>query len=116
MTVDMNANSNGLTNGEDLFDEPLPEGLAEFEWYEGSDVDFLKILRHSGHLISGGPPIDLDRLKELMAKRADGNEKAREELRQLLRFEIWQRCCHVLNRISETEGGISPTLPSSRLS
>lgn len=94
---------NELTPGRDLFEQPLPDGLDEFEWYEGNEVDFIKILRHSGQLITGGPPINLDRLKELIALQLEDDARASEELRQLLRFEIWHRCCRVLNRISENE-------------
>lgn len=99
----MTDESNNLTPGRDLFEQPLPDGLDEFEWYEGNEIDFMKVLRHSGQLVTGGPPIDLNRLKELIDLQRANDPSASEKLRQLLRFEIWHRCCRVLNCIAENE-------------
>ena len=87
-------------SGEEIFGSPLPDDLREHEVYEPSDVNFIRVLQDTGHLVSGGPEIDLEKLKSLKKSRRE-NPEAAGELREILRFETWYRCNYVLNKISD---------------
>ena len=97
MIARVDSDSSNLIPGSDLFDTSLPDDLTDLEWYEEDEVALIEILRHSGRLMPGGPPIDLERLKKLVDLQHGGDKQACEQLQHLLRFEIWHRCCRILN-------------------